>query len=161
MADNADHATELMEQTLEHALATRATWAGVDWARAECEKCGEEIPATKPLPGQQPASRANPSGSNGGGMYGETVKGGPLASLAAMLCRDARLRLYLDRRRRHKIGSATIAGLRAGPSWITITVPRRFSTVSVNVLVAGCIDCQQGCLHEGHKLRGTEGPLRD
>jgi hypothetical protein len=37
-------------------------------------------------------------------MYGETVKGGPLARQAAMLCRDARFRLYLDRRRRHKFG---------------------------------------------------------
>lgn len=37
-------------------------------------------------------------------MYGETVKGGPLARQAAMLCRDVRFRLYLDRRRRHKFG---------------------------------------------------------
>ncbi|MCI0508641.1 TraR/DksA family transcriptional regulator [Chromohalobacter marismortui] len=47
MADNADRATELMEQTLEHALATRASWTGVDWARAECEECGDEIPAAR------------------------------------------------------------------------------------------------------------------
>lgn len=47
MADNADRATEVMEQTLEYALATRATWTGTDWARAECEECGEEIPAAR------------------------------------------------------------------------------------------------------------------
>ncbi len=33
-----------------------------------------------------------------------TTKGGPLARQAAMLCRDERFRLYLDRRRRHKFG---------------------------------------------------------
>lgn len=37
-------------------------------------------------------------------MYGETVKGGPLARQAAMLCREERFWLYLDRRRRHKFG---------------------------------------------------------
>ncbi|MCO7214154.1 hypothetical protein [Halomonas sp. OfavH-34-E] len=33
-----------------------------------------------------------------------TTKGGQLARQAAMLCRDERFRLYLDRRRRHKFG---------------------------------------------------------
>lgn len=37
-------------------------------------------------------------------MYAETVKGGPLARQAAMLCRDEHFWLYLDRRRRHKFG---------------------------------------------------------
>lgn len=47
MADNADRATELMEQTLDHALATRTSQTSVVWARAECEECGEEIPAAR------------------------------------------------------------------------------------------------------------------
>lgn len=37
-------------------------------------------------------------------MCAEPVKGGPQARQAAMLCRDKRFRLYLDRRRRHKFG---------------------------------------------------------
>lgn len=31
-------------------------------------------------------------------------KGGPLARSAAMLCQDRAFRLYLDRRKRHKLG---------------------------------------------------------
>jgi len=47
MADNADRATELMEQHLENALTQRPDWTGIDWARAECEECGDEIPAAR------------------------------------------------------------------------------------------------------------------
>lgn len=46
MADNADRATELAQQHVDASLASR-TWIGVDWARAECEECGDEIPAAR------------------------------------------------------------------------------------------------------------------
>ena len=47
MADNADHATELMERRLEGALANRPTWIGIDMATADCQECGEPIPAAR------------------------------------------------------------------------------------------------------------------
>ncbi|MDT0501610.1 MULTISPECIES: TraR/DksA family transcriptional regulator [unclassified Halomonas] len=47
MADNADIANELMERRLEAALTNRPTWTGVNWARTECDDCGNEIPAAR------------------------------------------------------------------------------------------------------------------
>lgn len=46
MADNADRATDLAQQHVDAALADR-TWIGVDWARAECQECGTEIPTAR------------------------------------------------------------------------------------------------------------------
>lgn len=39
-------------------------------------------------------------------MCAESIKGGQLARSAAMLCRNPAFRLYLDRRKRHKLGLA-------------------------------------------------------
>ncbi|WP_275286894.1 TraR/DksA family transcriptional regulator [Halomonas elongata] len=47
MADNADRATDVVQQHVDTALANRPTWTGVDMARAECEECGDEIPAAR------------------------------------------------------------------------------------------------------------------
>ncbi|SDJ89147.1 TraR/DksA family transcriptional regulator [Billgrantia gudaonensis] len=47
MADNADIATELMEKRLEGALANRPRWIGFDMAAADCEDCGDPIPAAR------------------------------------------------------------------------------------------------------------------
>ncbi|SDK70621.1 TraR/DksA family transcriptional regulator [Billgrantia gudaonensis] len=47
MADNADRAAELVERHLEGALASRPRFVGVDMAAADCEECGDEIPAAR------------------------------------------------------------------------------------------------------------------
>lgn len=47
MADNADRATDVVQQHVDTALANRPTWTGVDMARAECVECGDEIPAAR------------------------------------------------------------------------------------------------------------------
>lgn len=48
MADNADIATELMEQRLEGALANRPRWPEGELAtHPDCEECGDEIPAAR------------------------------------------------------------------------------------------------------------------
>lgn len=39
-------------------------------------------------------------------MSDQHPKGGPLSRAAAMLCQDAHFRLYLDHRKRHKLGLA-------------------------------------------------------
>lgn len=44
MADAADRANEVIEQSLATALASRPRWTGVDPARADCADCGEQIP---------------------------------------------------------------------------------------------------------------------
>ncbi|WP_413615731.1 TraR/DksA family transcriptional regulator [Halomonas cupida] len=47
MADIADIATEIQERHLEVAMANRPRWTGVDMAAADCEECGNEIPAAR------------------------------------------------------------------------------------------------------------------
>lgn len=49
MADAVDHAGDVIERNLANALAQHQLpeFAGVDWARLECEECGEEIPAAR------------------------------------------------------------------------------------------------------------------
>ncbi|SDG27587.1 phage/conjugal plasmid C-4 type zinc finger protein, TraR family [Onishia taeanensis] len=48
MADSADIAAEIQERRMAAALSSRPTWwTGVDMARADCEECGDEIPAAR------------------------------------------------------------------------------------------------------------------
>jgi len=47
MADSADIAAEIQERRMAAALSNRPTWSGVDMARADCEECGDQIPAAR------------------------------------------------------------------------------------------------------------------
>lgn len=49
MADAADNAGAVIEHHLANSLARHQLpeFTGIDWARLECEECGEEIPAAR------------------------------------------------------------------------------------------------------------------
>ncbi|MDL4862275.1 TraR/DksA family transcriptional regulator [Halomonas elongata] len=47
MADNADFATDLVQRHVDTTVANRPIRTGVDMARAECEECGDAIPAAR------------------------------------------------------------------------------------------------------------------
>jgi phage/conjugal plasmid C-4 type zinc finger TraR family protein len=47
MADNADIASEMMQNRLEGALAKRPRWIGIDMAVTDCDDCGHEIPQAR------------------------------------------------------------------------------------------------------------------